>query len=262
MALETASFIDGLNSSNPVATDGLAQADDHIRLIKSAVKATLPNVTGAITASHSELSTLAGYTGNTADLNLMSGQAAASVTSANVGHLSGVTSNIQTQLDGKVTTARTLTAGSGLSGGGSLAANRTISHAAGSGQASVNNTGSTFIQDITLDSFGHITAIASAVASSSGLSVSASDFTGTEGYIKFSNNFMIQWGQIDPSSGTQAVTFSPAFTSNVVWASAQLLCNTQNYQSTTINHSYTTSGMTIYSDNATGVKLWWIVMGI
>ena len=27
MALETASFIDGLNSSNPAATDALAQAD-------------------------------------------------------------------------------------------------------------------------------------------------------------------------------------------------------------------------------------------
>ena len=42
MALETASFIDGLNSSNPAATDALAQADDHLRLIKAAIKANIP----------------------------------------------------------------------------------------------------------------------------------------------------------------------------------------------------------------------------
>ena len=110
MGLETASFINSLNETNPVATDGLAQADDHIRLIKSSVKATFPNVTGAVNATQGELNVLDGYTGNTADLNLMSGQAAASVTSANVGHLSGVSSNIQTQLTALGNDITTLTA--------------------------------------------------------------------------------------------------------------------------------------------------------
>ena len=41
MALETGNFID-LNAANPVSTDGLAQADDHLRLIKSTIKATFP----------------------------------------------------------------------------------------------------------------------------------------------------------------------------------------------------------------------------
>ena len=36
MPLKTANFIDGLNISNPAATDGLADADNHLRLIKSA----------------------------------------------------------------------------------------------------------------------------------------------------------------------------------------------------------------------------------
>jgi hypothetical protein len=43
----------------------------------------------------------------------------------------------------------------------------TINHDDTSSQASVNNSGQTFIQDITLDTYGHITAIASASASSS-----------------------------------------------------------------------------------------------
>ena len=34
MALETGTHISDLNAANPVSTDGLAQADDHLRLIK------------------------------------------------------------------------------------------------------------------------------------------------------------------------------------------------------------------------------------
>ena len=59
MALETASFIDGLNSSNPAATDALAQADDHLRLIKAAIKATFPNITGAVTLTQAQINVLA-----------------------------------------------------------------------------------------------------------------------------------------------------------------------------------------------------------
>ena len=57
--------------------------------------------------------------------------------------------------------ARTITAGSGLTGGGTLGADRTISHADTSSQASVNNSGNTFIQDITLDTYGHVTGLTS-----------------------------------------------------------------------------------------------------
>ena len=55
MALESGSFINSLDAANPVATDGLAQADDHLRLIKATIKATFPNVTAAMTATHTQL---------------------------------------------------------------------------------------------------------------------------------------------------------------------------------------------------------------
>jgi hypothetical protein len=55
MALETGSFISDLNSSNPQSTDSVSQADDHIRLIKSTVKATFPNVTGAVTVTQTQI---------------------------------------------------------------------------------------------------------------------------------------------------------------------------------------------------------------
>ena len=73
MALESGTYINSLNASNPASTDGLAQADDHIRLLKSTIKATLPNVTGAITATQSELNVLDGVTASTSEINKLDG---------------------------------------------------------------------------------------------------------------------------------------------------------------------------------------------
>jgi len=67
MALETnVTYIDDLVASNPVATDALSQADDHLRLIKSSLKNTFPNITGAVNASHTELNIIDGSTSATA----------------------------------------------------------------------------------------------------------------------------------------------------------------------------------------------------
>ena len=59
MALESGTYISDLNASNPVSTDALSAADDHLRLIKSTVKATFPSVSGAITATHTEINAVA-----------------------------------------------------------------------------------------------------------------------------------------------------------------------------------------------------------
>ena len=99
MALETGTYVNALVTSNPASTDGLAQADDHIRLIKTTLKNTLPNATGAITASHSELNVLDGSTATTAELNVLSGLTA---TTDELNYTDGVTSNVQTQLNTKV----------------------------------------------------------------------------------------------------------------------------------------------------------------
>ena len=63
MGLESATYISGLNSANPVhADDDVAQGDDHIRLIKSTLLATFPNITGAVTPTHTQLNTNGGRT--------------------------------------------------------------------------------------------------------------------------------------------------------------------------------------------------------
>lgn len=109
MALETATYIDGLVATNPAAVDSLAQADDHMRLIKSTIKATFPSITGAITATEAELNTMDGITATTAELNTMDGITATTaelnimsgvtVTAANLNALAGVTNlSTSTQL--------------------------------------------------------------------------------------------------------------------------------------------------------------------
>lgn len=57
MALETGTYIDDLVATNPASTDALSAADDHIRLIKSTLKATFPNITGPVTGTQAILNT-------------------------------------------------------------------------------------------------------------------------------------------------------------------------------------------------------------
>lgn len=47
MPLETASFLSELNTTYPLATDQVAQGDDHVRLLKTVLQATFPGRAGA-----------------------------------------------------------------------------------------------------------------------------------------------------------------------------------------------------------------------
>jgi hypothetical protein len=46
MGLESATYINGLVETNPTSSDNANQGDNHLRLIKAAVKATFPHITG------------------------------------------------------------------------------------------------------------------------------------------------------------------------------------------------------------------------
>ena len=98
MGLETGTYLDALVPTNPASTDGLAQADDHIRLLKITLKNTLPNLSGAVTATQAELNVLDGITSSTSELNVLDGITA---TTAELNFTDGVTSNIQTQMNTK-----------------------------------------------------------------------------------------------------------------------------------------------------------------
>lgn len=66
MGLEVATYISGLNASNPVGvSDPKSQGDDHLRLIKSTLLNTFPNINSVVSATPAELNRLVGVTGVT-----------------------------------------------------------------------------------------------------------------------------------------------------------------------------------------------------
>ena len=73
MALESGTYINSLNAANPASTDGLGQADDHIRLIKSAIKATFPNLDGPVTATVANLNNTTAIPSTLTDLGISDG---------------------------------------------------------------------------------------------------------------------------------------------------------------------------------------------
>ena len=76
MAVDSATTIAALNTALPTGADPKSEGDDNFRHIKTVIKAAFPNVAGAVSATDVELSRVA-----------------------------GVTSAIQTQIDGKAGTA-------------------------------------------------------------------------------------------------------------------------------------------------------------
>lgn len=59
MGLETATYLDDLNTANPTSTDPKAEGDDHLRLLKTVLKATFPGLAGRAWRRQSKS---AGYT--------------------------------------------------------------------------------------------------------------------------------------------------------------------------------------------------------
>ena len=89
--------------------------------------------------------------------------------------------------------------GSGLTGG-TITGSGTISHADTSSQASVDNSARNVIQDITLDGFGHITAINSVDASYASSDFTHNDLTGVTA------NEHIDWTADQGSTNTVSYT--------------------------------------------------------
>lgn len=151
MALETATYINGLVATNPTGSDPVAQADDHLRLLKSVLKTTFPNISGAVTASHTDLSNVLPKTGGTmtGTLTLNTSSPVNALDAASKGYVdtkvaaatSGLSDPGANGMLARTTTgttaARTLTAGTGISitNGNGVSGNPTITN---TGVTSVN----------------------------------------------------------------------------------------------------------------------------
>jgi hypothetical protein len=190
MPLEVATYISGLNSSNPVgSTDKVQTLDDHVRLVKSTLLNTFPNITGAMTASHSELNNLAGVTGKTGTGNVVLsasptftgtvGAAAITATGTITGNLfSGSGASLTALVAANITAGGTLPAlnGSALTSlNGTNIASGTVADARLSGNVPLLNAANTFTvaQAISVSGAAHLDVTASGTNSA---------------YVKFTTN--------------------------------------------------------------------------
>lgn len=58
MGIETANYINQLVDTNPLANDPKAEGDDHLRLLKTVLKQSFPNVGGAVNLTHTRMNLL------------------------------------------------------------------------------------------------------------------------------------------------------------------------------------------------------------
>ena len=110
----------------------------------------------AFTVAHSDTSTIANI--NNSDNTFIQ-----DLTFDTYGHVTGATSAAVSIGNGTVT----ISGGGGITASGAFSMNQTnsetitISHTDTSSQSSINNSGNTVIQDVTLDTYGHVTGMAS-----------------------------------------------------------------------------------------------------
>lgn len=136
MTIESATYPPQLNTAWPQASDIVSEGAGHLTTIKTVVKTTFPNVSGAMNASHTELNYSVGVTsGIQAQLNTkgaISGQTwtgthvfpstttVGPLTPAIQGYLSTATSDIQAQINAKGSIAGQTWTGTHNFSGGSI----------------------------------------------------------------------------------------------------------------------------------------------
>ena len=154
-----------LNIVRPIVAGGTGASSAPAALVALGLTATAAeiNVLDGVTSTTAELNILDGVTSTAAELNLVDGSVAGTIvnskavvygaagqvnattlqiagvsvtsTAAELNFVDGVTSNVQTQLNARALTSTAVTAGNGLTGGGTLAAAMTLTVGAGTGIA-------------------------------------------------------------------------------------------------------------------------------
>ena len=138
-----------------------------------------------------------------------------------------------------------VTAGSGITGGGS-SGTVTINHADTSSQSSVNNSGATFVQDVTVDGFGHVTGLGSATISPATIGAA----TSAQGSLADSAT--------QPGDNISTLTNDAGYTTNVgditgVTAGAGITGGGTS-GTVTINHADTSSQGSVNNSGATVIQ--------
>lgn len=212
MALETGNYISDLVQTNPTGSDPIAYGDDHIRLLKKTIKQTFPNISGAVTKTHTAINNIPDNTT----------QAIQDLTDA----ADAAFASVAASLDTKVDKATQIVAGAGLAGGGDLSADRTLSIPNGGVVGSMLSSGAA------VANIGFTPADSAAFGKS----------LGTSGYQKLPGGLILQWGiASNPGSGSAQVTFPIAFPTACVNVQVTSIFNGKHGGAVDSGHPVTTT---------------------
>lgn len=154
MTVETALYPTQLNTTLPTSSDFVSEGDDHLRLLKTVVKTTFPNLGGAWNATQTEANYIVGVTSPiqaqldtkgaiagqiwTGTHSFPSTTTVGPLTPTIQGHLSTVTSDVQAQINSKAAKAGDTYTGAHNFAGAAVTVATLAPGATGQGAASVD----------------------------------------------------------------------------------------------------------------------------
>lgn len=237
MPLETATYIDSLVESNPDGgVDDANTADDHLRLIKAAIKRTFPNINGRVATNDEALNRISSITSNAQDQldTLKDGKLDASATAvyaqsagyatsasnasyalstgyaASAGHAGTA---VYANSAGHALTADDATNATNATNAQSAAYANSAAYAADAGNydgdVSAGQLPSASLGGAGILEFGTTAQYQTATDTARGISlgvIARPRNKGTEGYVHLGAGIVLQWGTVSFSTATTAMT--------------------------------------------------------
>ncbi len=224
MGLEVTTTIAGLVATNPVASDAVGQADDHLRLLKNVLKTIFPG---------------AGGSGFSTPLT---------VTEAELNYVHGVTSAIQTQLN-TISAAAATADGKAVTADGKAVAAQADATTALANAATADGKAVTALANAA-------TADAKAVTAQAMAADAWANFAGSTGAISKQYNVA---SVTKPSGNQYAVTFTNAMPN----ANYSILCSSTDAVSIFyVAGSLTTTGFTLQTNSASATNISFAVFAV
>lgn len=296
------------NSSGKVATSSTTTTElGYVHGVTSAIQTQIDSKQATVTGAATTI-TGSDLTTNRALVSNGNGKVAVStVTSTELGYLSGTTSKIQTQIDSKqatITGAATTIASSDLTASRALVSNSSgkvgvssttatelgyvhgvtsaIQTQINSKQATItggattiassdltakralvsNGSGKVAASSVTSTELGYLSGVTSAIQTQLNNRPTATESKAQNGYMKFGNGIIIQWGTVEAGTVDVTVTLPMPFSSTNYAVSAQQIVDTnQEYWLPNIGYKTASSFHVLSRGGAVSVPKTWIAIG-